>query len=942
MWKFFNFRYILAGKSSEPVQLVNNYTRDELNPSPSPSPSPSPPLQRVVLHVKNVSSTQILPESIASHVRRRNSVSNQEFNNSYNSHNNHHDSVAIQVKSNEIHHHNKSNSISSQRKVKPVPPIPYSTRPVPPPLPSKETRAAAAAAAAHRDAHVAKNAGDSSHVQGSRRRLSVFRSSIPRLPTIPDSHTRIGELATNQALFSGFAGILFGLLGLLSYFYQSFSFIFSNSAYEFVIATYCIGLSLFVILWENELGSGRKYRRARIPYRGIIYFVVSGALYINYCTLIVGVYYTITALTNCYSFYLREHYSLPYTPTKRCISMRIIFSFLINSCNNVLRYFRQAKQQNRIGEKAFFFLYLVANALLWWKIYNSWATAAFLANYSVWLPLAKAFASTCYLNSAVILLPICRNLIRLLYNHSTADQRLRTRLLRWFLGLFPIDSHISFHRKIALLILIGSIGHVAAHLINTSVNYANGLLPENSLYSWAYISGFILCLLCFFIYSASTINIRRAQFELFQIFHSCYIAYLIILFFHGWGGINPHFYYYITIPGLFYAVERVTRYYKYRLKAILLSVRFLDNDNIIELEFSRASGVFKQPFYEGQYVFLRCPHISQYEAHPFTVSSAPHELTTKLNIRVIRAEKSWTQRLYQYLRLFVPQPNNFLQFSALDRLNQRVAGKIYGPDDKRLFEIDGYYSAPTQHCAEYSVLCCIGSGIGATPLSSVLKSIVNHKWRYAVGSVWPQAMHCIWICSYRDIEAHRWLIEIITDLTKQFIHMTKTHANNLITNRTLQIHIYVTSTPMNQPNEEKHVNMQQIITERPSEIEQSKVFYLDEAEIVDVEEKNAENLKQESEEATWNSQTLYDLMKSGPMTADKSNPTSLSGIINVFRGFRPDFNSELASLDEIYPNDTVGVTFCGNPGIWQQLKLAAYNINCNRVNQYFELYKENF
>jgi hypothetical protein len=47
--------------------------------------------------------------------------------------------------------------------------------------------------------------------------------------------------------------------------------------------------------------------------------------------------------------------------------------------------------------------------------------------------------------------------------------------------------------------------------------------------------------------------------------------------------------------------------------------------------------------------------------------------------------------------------------------------------------IDGPHSAPTQHIPEYGVAIVVGAGIGATPVSATLKSVVFHRWKYYIG-----------------------------------------------------------------------------------------------------------------------------------------------------------------------------------------------------------------
>jgi respiratory burst oxidase len=48
--------------------------------------------------------------------------------------------------------------------------------------------------------------------------------------------------------------------------------------------------------------------------------------------------------------------------------------------------------------------------------------------------------------------------------------------------------------------------------------------------------------------------------------------------------------------------------------------------------------------------------------------------------------------------------------------------------------IDGPYGAPAQDYREYDVLLLIGLGIGATPLISIVKDVLNHTQKGGEGS----------------------------------------------------------------------------------------------------------------------------------------------------------------------------------------------------------------
>jgi NADPH oxidase len=53
---------------------------------------------------------------------------------------------------------------------------------------------------------------------------------------------------------------------------------------------------------------------------------------------------------------------------------------------------------------------------------------------------------------------------------------------------------------------------------------------------------------------------------------------------------------------------------------------------VLSIEVSKI-GALHKPFKVGQYCYLCCPFISNWEWHPFTISSAPEEQTVTFHIR---------------------------------------------------------------------------------------------------------------------------------------------------------------------------------------------------------------------------------------------------------------------------------------------------------------------
>jgi predicted ferric reductase len=344
------------------------------------------------------------------------------------------------------------------------------------------------------------------------------------------------------------------------------------------------------------------------------------------------------------------------------------------------------------------------------------------------------------------------------------------------------------------VILMAACGHTTLHLLNLAFAYDNSVALFGRS---AWITGGVILLWMFIIFTGTGRNVKSGQFEIFWYSHHCFILFFAFILFHGKGGVNPHYWMY-AIPCLsIYVLERGLRIYRSSLPVAVLSISLMDD--VLSLEFAKEGSVFEfEQYKEGQYLFLLAPSCSRIQWHPFTISSAPQEHSVTVHIRVM-GEGSWTRGLMQYMATMGPKGKSLIQ---LDRQGPsgKLPGKILGPDGRALIQIDGPHrsdeqtdrqrcspardpcncsfrsccsqrmyvcnvcsSAPTQHIGEYGTVMVIGAGIGATPVASCLKSVVFHKWRVNVGECFPARAHFMWVCAWRDIDAFRWLIRIIKE-----------------------------------------------------------------------------------------------------------------------------------------------------------------------------------
>lgn len=292
------------------------------------------------------------------------------------------------------------------------------------------------------------------------------------------------------------------------------------------------------------------------------------------------------------------------------------------------------------------------------------------------------------------------------------------------------------------------------HIINF------GFTPElvmSVFHPWPFVSGALLCVVMLIMYGAALRTVKNGHFEIFWYSHYLFVAFFVLLLVHGKDGYGPNFWKYFMLPGILYAFERIYRESSANRSVPLISVTNMNNVVLI-LEFDKFSA-FPSGYKEGQYVFINCPHLSNGEWHPFTISSAPQSPTCTLHIR-IQSPGSWTRKLADYFSMLGPPNQSYISLKT-KLPNGFETGRIIGPDGKKLLRVYGPLSAPTQHITEYEVDMIVGAGIGVTPVCATLQSIVHHLWKFSSGKVYPSHAYFYWVVSYGDIDSFKWMCRII-------------------------------------------------------------------------------------------------------------------------------------------------------------------------------------
>ncbi|CAK7335998.1 unnamed protein product [Dovyalis caffra] len=350
---------------------------------------------------------------------------------------------------------------------------------------------------------------------------------------------------------------------------------------------------------------------------------------------------------------------------------------------------------------------------------------------------AKGGAETLKFNMALILLPVCRNTITWLRNKTK-------------LGVaVPFDDNLNFHKVIAVGIAIGVGLHAGAHIacdfpriLHATEDeyeqlkpYFGDDQPEN--YWWFLkgvegVTGVIMVVLMAIAFTLATPWFRRNRlnlpkplkkltgFNAFWYSHHLFVIVYTLLVVHGIYLYLTKTWYqkttwmYLAVPVILYACERLIRAFRSSIRAVKILKVAVYPGNVLALHMSKPQG-FK--YKSGQYMFVNCAAVSPFEWHPFSITSAPGDDYLSVHIRTLG---DWTRQLKTvFSEVCQPPPAGK---SGLLRADMQ--GGSYPSFPKIL--IDGPFGAPAQDYKKYDVVLLVGLGIGATPMISIVKDIINN------------------------------------------------------------------------------------------------------------------------------------------------------------------------------------------------------------------------
>ncbi|KAJ7300204.1 hypothetical protein O6H91_06G050500 [Diphasiastrum complanatum] len=384
-------------------------------------------------------------------------------------------------------------------------------------------------------------------------------------------------------------------------------------------------------------------------------------------------------------------------------------------------------------------VWLVAMAGLFsWKFYQYRQRGAYeIMGYCVCT--AKGAAETLKLNMALILLPVCRNFIT--WMRST-----------WLSKIVPFDDNINFHKVIAVGIATGVLVHGGMHLtcdfpriVHSSPTDFNREIGRGFHYhkpsyfeivkSVEGITGVAMVILMTIAFTLATRWFRRSLvkfpkpfhrltgFNAFWYSHHLFIAVYVLLIVHSiFLYLTQEWYQkttwmYLAIPVLLYSGERTLRAFRSNYYPVQIVKVAIYTGNVLALHMTKPPG-FK--YQSGMYIFLKCPSISPFEWHPFSITSAPDDENLSVHIRTLG---DWTEEMKRVFSEVCEPPIG--NKSGLLRA-EYPGGDVECASKFPKLLIDGPYGAPAQDYRKYDVLLLVGLGIGATPFISILKDMLNH------------------------------------------------------------------------------------------------------------------------------------------------------------------------------------------------------------------------
>jgi len=332
--------------------------------------------------------------------------------------------------------------------------------------------------------------------------------------------------------------------------------------------------------------------------------------------------------------------------------------------------------------------------------------------------IARTTALLCHVDVIYILLPVCRNFISMLRRTPLND-------------FIPFDKSITFHKATGWSLVIWSLIHTLAHVVNV-INLAIQSADNTGARVKTFfllcveagpaITGWIMWIALGAMAWTARESKRRENFERFWYTHHLFIVFFINWQFHGmFCMIKPDrppycsfntigvFWRFWIVGGIIWIWERVLREVRARHRTYISKV-IQHPSKVVELQIKKDNTTVRA----GDYIFLNCPDVSYFQWHPFTLTSAPEEDYISVHIRVAG---DFTTALAKAVGC---------DFDTKEKSGGTVLGTDTNPPLNRTLPrvmVDGPFGSASEDFFKFEAVMLVGAGIGVTPFASILKSI---------------------------------------------------------------------------------------------------------------------------------------------------------------------------------------------------------------------------
>ncbi|XP_055335314.1 dual oxidase-like isoform X2 [Paramacrobiotus metropolitanus] len=371
----------------------------------------------------------------------------------------------------------------------------------------------------------------------------------------------------------------------------------------------------------------------------------------------------------------------------------------------------------------------------------------------------------------------------------TVSRNIITRLRETFLHHYiPFDSLMSFHKIAAWTGFFFAVVHTVGHLINfyhvstQPIAHLKCLFKEVSFGStpppftyWVYqsltgLTGILLVITVCVMFVFALPAVREHAFHYFWIVHrGGYIIFYILCILHGLPRLtgDARFPLFLLVPLVVFVIDRLMSIKQTVQNLQVVEAELLPSD-VIHLTFERPSHF---TFRSGQWIRLACTAFRNEEAHPFTLTSMPHEPLLSVHVK---AHGIWTWKLRQAFDPVNCELHNDVHAHPNDsQLKQRCSHE-YQP---RL-RIEGPFGGGNQDWYKFEVAVMVGAGMGVTPYASILKDLVFGTSTNRYSGISCRKVYFLWICpSHKPFE---WFVDALHEIEKRDV------------TRVLEMHIFVT------------------------------------------------------------------------------------------------------------------------------------------------------